>query len=45
VKEGESKIEEVEDEDSAKKAKKTKKVKETTTENEELNKQKPIWTR
>ncbi|KAK1926689.1 putative cytoplasmic chaperone [Papiliotrema laurentii] len=45
VKEGESKIEEVEDEDSGKKTKKTKKVKETTTENEELNKQKPIWTR
>ncbi|ODN91993.1 hsp90-like protein [Cryptococcus wingfieldii CBS 7118] len=39
-----SKIEEVEDEDN-KKAKKTKKIKETTTENEELNKQKPIWTR
>ena len=45
VKEGDAKIEEVEDEDSAKKTKKTKKVKETTTENEELNKQKPIWTR
>ena len=46
VKEGESKIEEVDDEDSGnKKTKKTKKVKETTTENEELNKQKPIWTR
>ncbi|WVQ85097.1 hypothetical protein IAT38_007261 [Cryptococcus sp. DSM 104549] len=40
-----AKIEEVEDEDAAKKTKKTKKVKETTTENEELNKQKPIWTR
>ncbi|KAL7424797.1 Hsp90 chaperone hsp82 [Cryptotrichosporon argae] len=39
-----SKIEEVEDEEGGKK-KKTKKVKETTTENEELNKQKPIWTR
>ena len=38
------KIEEVEDED-AKKEKKTKKVKETVTENEELNKTKPIWTR
>jgi molecular chaperone HtpG len=38
------KIEEVEDEDSGKK-KKTKTIKETTTENEELNKQKPIWTR
>nr|WVH01966.1 heat shock protein 90-1 [Naematelia aurantialba] len=47
VKEGDAKIQEVEDEDSAKKdkAKKTKKVTETTTENEELNKQKPIWTR
>lgn len=45
VKEGDAKIEEVEDEDSGKKTKKTKKVKETTTENEELNKQKPIWTR
>lgn len=44
VKEGDSKIEEVDDEDSGKK-KKTKTVKETTTENEELNKQKPIWTR
>jgi hypothetical protein len=41
----ENKIEEVEDEDAATKPKKTKKVKETTTENEELNKQKPIWTR
>jgi molecular chaperone HtpG len=41
----ENKIEEVEDEDAAKKTKKTKKIKETTTENEELNKQKPIWTR
>jgi len=45
VKEGDAKIEEVEDEDTAKKSKKTKKVKEKTTENEELNKQKPIWTR
>lgn len=45
VKEGDAKIEEVEDEDSSKKTKKTKKLKETTTENEELNKQKPIWTR
>jgi molecular chaperone HtpG len=42
--ESDKKIEEVEDEDE-KKAKKTKKVKETTTENEELNKTKPIWTR
>ncbi|KAG8864945.1 heat shock protein 90 [Tulasnella sp. 330] len=38
------KIEVVKDEDE-KKAKKTKKVKEKTTENEELNKTKPIWTR
>ncbi|RSH83523.1 heat shock protein 90 [Apiotrichum porosum] len=44
VTEGDAKIEEVEDEDSGKK-KKTKTIKETTTENEELNKQKPIWTR
>lgn len=36
------KIEEVDDES---KEKKTKKVKETVTENEELNKTKPIWTR
>ncbi|GMK55373.1 hypothetical protein CspeluHIS016_0204290 [Cutaneotrichosporon spelunceum] len=43
-KEGDDKVEEVEDEDSGKK-KKTKTIKETTTENEELNKQKPIWTR
>ncbi|BEJ16116.1 hypothetical protein CspHIS471_0507210 [Cutaneotrichosporon sp. HIS471] len=43
-KEGDDKIEEVDDEDSGKK-KKTKTIKETTTENEELNKQKPIWTR
>jgi molecular chaperone HtpG len=35
----ENKIEEVEDEDAAKT------TQETTTENEELNKQKPIWTR
>jgi molecular chaperone HtpG len=45
VKEGDSKIEEVEDEDSATKTKKTKKIKEITTENEELNKTKPLWTR
>ena len=38
------KIEEV-DEDEEKKEKKTKKVKETKIEEEELNKQKPIWTR
>ncbi|KAL2256628.1 hypothetical protein VTK26DRAFT_1389 [Humicola hyalothermophila] len=41
------KIEEVEDEeeDKEKKKPKTKKVKETKIEEEELNKQKPIWTR
>ncbi|KAK3952165.1 Hsp90 protein-domain-containing protein [Pseudoneurospora amorphoporcata] len=39
------KIEEVDDEEEEKKEKKTKKVKETTIEEEELNKQKPIWTR
>ncbi|EPX73872.1 hsp90-like protein [Schizosaccharomyces octosporus yFS286] len=39
------KIEEVDDESEKKEEKKTKKVKETTTENEELNKTKPIWTR
>jgi len=40
------KIEEVDDEDEEKeKKKKTKKVKEITVEEEELNKQKPIWTR
>ncbi|KAK2590317.1 Hsp90 chaperone hsp82 [Conoideocrella luteorostrata] len=39
-------IEEVDDEDEEKeKKKKTKKVKETSIEEEELNKQKPIWTR
>ena len=38
------KIEEVDEEEDAKK-KKTKKVKETTVENQELNKTKPIWTR
>ncbi|CED85061.1 heat shock protein 90 [Phaffia rhodozyma] len=37
-------IEEIEDEDKPKE-KKTKKVKEITTENEELNKTKPLWTR
>ncbi|RDL40776.1 putative Heat shock protein 90 like protein [Venustampulla echinocandica] len=39
-----AKIEEVEDEDE-KKEKKTKKIKESKIEEEELNKQKPIWTR
>ncbi|KAI1493251.1 heat shock protein 90 [Biscogniauxia mediterranea] len=40
------KIEEVDDEGEEKeKKKKTKKIKETTVEEEELNKQKPIWTR
>ncbi|KAI1635723.1 heat shock protein 90, partial [Biscogniauxia mediterranea] len=40
------KIEEVDDEGEEKeKKKKTKKIKETTIEEEELNKQKPIWTR
>ncbi|KAK0727434.1 Hsp90 protein-domain-containing protein [Lasiosphaeria miniovina] len=40
------KIEEVDDDEEDKeKAKKTKKVKETKIEQEELNKQKPIWTR
>jgi len=41
------KIEEVEDEEEEdkEKKKKTKKVKETSIEEEELNKQKPIWTR
>ncbi|KAF9870768.1 hypothetical protein CkaCkLH20_11667 [Colletotrichum karsti] len=38
------KIEEVDDEEEEKKPK-TKKVKETSIEEEELNKQKPIWTR
>ncbi|KAG9005847.1 heat shock protein 90 [Tulasnella sp. JGI-2019a] len=42
--ESDKKIEEVEDEEE-KKDKKTKKIKEKTTENEELNKTKPIWTR
>ncbi|KAL7413849.1 Hsp90 protein-domain-containing protein [Mrakia frigida] len=40
----ENKIEEIDDEDKPKE-KKTKKVKEITTENEELNKTKPLWTR
>jgi len=39
------KVEEVDDEDENKEKKKTKKVKETKIEEEELNKQKPIWTR
>ncbi|RYP78248.1 hypothetical protein DL771_000725 [Monosporascus sp. 5C6A] len=40
------KVEEVEDDEEGKeKKKKTKKVTETTIEEEELNKQKPIWTR
>merc|ERR1711939_108372 len=38
-------IEEVDDEEEEKKEKKTKKIKETKIEEEELNKQKPIWTR
>ncbi|KAF9353676.1 heat shock protein 90 [Mortierella sp. AD094] len=44
IKEGESKIEEIEDEDE-KKDKKKKTIKEKTIENEELNKTKPLWTR
>ncbi|KAK9447638.1 Hsp90 protein-domain-containing protein [Limtongia smithiae] len=39
------KIEEVDEDEDAKKEPKTKKVKETVTENEELNKTKPLWTR
>jgi len=39
------KIEEVDEEEEEKKEKKTKKIKETKIEEEELNKQKPIWTR
>jgi molecular chaperone HtpG len=40
-----AKIEEVDDEEEEKKEKKTKKIKESTMQEEELNKQKPIWTR
>ncbi len=40
-----AKIEEVDDEEEDKKEKKTKKIKESKVEEEELNKQKPIWTR
>ncbi|EME48849.1 hypothetical protein DOTSEDRAFT_67793 [Dothistroma septosporum NZE10] len=39
------KVEEVDDEEEEKKEKKTKKVKESSIEQEELNKTKPIWTR
>ncbi len=39
------KVEEVKDEEEEKKEKKTKTIKETVTENEELNKTKPLWTR
>jgi molecular chaperone HtpG len=39
------KVEEVDDDEEEKKEKKTKKVKESKIEEEELNKQKPIWTR
>jgi molecular chaperone HtpG len=39
------KIEEVDEDEEKEKKQKTKKVKETTIEEEELNKQKPIWTR
>ncbi|CAG8977008.1 hypothetical protein HYALB_00012860 [Hymenoscyphus albidus] len=40
-----AKIEEVDDDEEEKKEKKTKKIKESKIEEEELNKQKPIWTR
>ncbi|CEP16055.1 hypothetical protein [Parasitella parasitica] len=40
-----AKIEEVTDEDDKKDEKKKKTIKETVTENEELNKTKPLWTR
>ncbi|KAH8909137.1 HSP90-domain-containing protein [Coniochaeta sp. PMI_546] len=39
------KIEEVDEDEEKEKKKKTKKIKETSIEEEELNKQKPIWTR
>jgi molecular chaperone HtpG len=39
------KIEEVDEEGEEKKKKEPKKIKETVTENEELNKTKPLWTR
>ncbi|KAK9355581.1 Hsp90 protein-domain-containing protein [Lipomyces doorenjongii] len=39
------KIEEVNEDEEEEKEKKTKKIKETVTENEELNKTKPLWTR
>jgi molecular chaperone HtpG len=43
---GDEKIKEVDDEEDAeKKEKKTKKIKEKTTDTEELNKTKPLWTR
>ncbi|EHK96960.1 Ribosomal protein S5 2-like protein [Glarea lozoyensis ATCC 20868] len=40
-----ARIEEVDDDEEDKKEKKTKKIKESKIEEEELNKQKPIWTR
>jgi len=43
--EAKAKVEEIEDEEDKPKDKKTKKVKETTVENQELNKTKPLWTR
>lgn len=39
------KVEEVDDDEEKEKKKKTKKITETSIEEEELNKQKPIWTR
>jgi len=41
----EPRVEEVEDDEGADKPKKTKKVKKSTTDFDQLNKQKPIWTR